>query len=110
MLFCNLCFDLLAGCLVGNGMTHTLGSVLGVWVCALLHTLSWVSDSFQKLDTFHGGSRRESAQFYSLESEVDMTSFRQGMTTAQNVLDKCMEFYLRRESLLSYRYMVSSFF
>lgn len=58
MLFCNLCFDLLAGCLVGNGMTHTLGSVLGVWVCALLHTLSWVSDSFQKLDTFHGGSRR----------------------------------------------------
>ena len=28
---------------------------------------------------------RRASEFYSLESEVDMTSFRQGMTTAQNV-------------------------
>lgn len=45
--------DLLAGCLVGNDDTHPLQSdSLGVWACAFLHTVSWVSNSFQELGMF----------------------------------------------------------
>lgn len=40
-------------------LTCTLSGqiVLGVWACTFLHTVSWVSNSFQELDMFQEADR-----------------------------------------------------